>query len=68
MFLINYFCKAVDALPKQTMADVFTRMQERQQARLSALEERKTQKQGGKRVEETPEYFAQQLEGKKEGK
>jgi hypothetical protein len=50
------------------MADVFTRMQERQQARLSALEERKTQKQGGKRMEETPEYFAQQLEERKEGK
>lgn len=50
------------------MSDVIARLQERQQARLSALEERKTQKQEENRVEETSDFFTQQLEIGKNGK
>lgn len=49
------------------MSDVFSRLQERQQARLSALKEKKAQQQGERREEETPEYFTKQLEASKNG-
>ena len=50
------------------MSDVFSRLEERQQARLAALEQRKKEEQEGKRVEETSEYFKQQFDQNKTGK
>ena len=48
--------------------DVFTRLREREQARLSVLEQRKAEQQSTKRVEETSKYFIEQLEVKSNGK
>lgn len=50
------------------MSDVFIRLKEREEARVSALEHRRAEKQEGKRVEETVEYFTQQLQSKKSGR
>lgn len=48
--------------------DVFTRLKERREARLVALEQRKKEEQEEKRVEETSEYFSRQFEQNKRGK
>lgn len=49
----------------RAQADVYTRLRERQEARVSALEQKRSQEQGGKREEETSEFFIQQLEARK---
>ncbi len=50
------------------MSDVFSRLKERQQARLTAIEQRKQEGQEDKRVEETSHYFTQQFDQRKSGK
>ena len=49
------------------MADVFSRLKEREQARLAALEKQKLEKEGERRVEETSEHFLREFEQKRLG-
>ena len=49
------------------MADVFSRLKERQEARVSALEQKKVEREETRRVEETADYFSQQVQSKKTG-
>ena len=50
------------------MSDVCARLEERQRARLAALEQKKAQGREGKREEETFEYFSRELDARKTGK
>ena len=50
------------------MSDVCARLEERQRARLAALEQKKAQEREGKREEETFEYFSRELEARKTGR
>lgn len=47
--------------------DVFSRLKERQQARLLALEQKKAEKKENSRIEESADYFTQQLQSRKSG-